>query len=101
MSYRNRGDFSQINPAQCIDQLVLAELKTAGHHSVATALEPLVNLKYPDQLALSQAVTRILCHHFTEPVQAIIFKHADLGFRVFNENFGWVDKFEPVIPQYP
>jgi hypothetical protein len=45
-------------------------------------------------------MAQTLGQNMTQPVQNIIFEHADFGHRVFLDKFGWLNSFENVIPDY-
>jgi hypothetical protein len=98
LDYQTQADFSLINPSHCIDQLVLSQLQIAGYSLIASDLKGLLDNVYPDKSTLSQALVQTLGQSITEPVQNIIFKHADLGRRAFLEKFGWINSFENLIP---
>ncbi len=100
LDYQARGDFSLIEPAHCIDQLVLSQLQIAGYSLIASDLTELLDKVYPDRATLSQALFQTLGQNVTEPVQNIIFEHADLGHIALLDKFGWLGSFENVIPDY-
>ncbi len=100
LDYQAKGDFSLINSTHCIDQLVLSQLQIAGYSLIASDLTELLGNVYPDKSALSQTIVQTLGQNITQPVQNIIFEHADLGRRVFLDKFGWLNSFENVIPDY-
>jgi len=100
LDYQAKGDFSLINPAHCIDQSVLSQLKTAGYELIASDLTGLLDNVYPDKSTLSQALVQTRGQNITEPVQNIIFEQADLGHQAFLDKFGWLNSFENVIPDY-
>jgi hypothetical protein len=100
LDYQAFGDFSLINPSYCLDQLVLSQLKIAGYTLIVDDLTELLDNVYPDKLRLSQALNQKLGQNLTQPIQNIIFEHADLGHRIFLEKFGWLERFENVIPEY-
>lgn len=101
LDYQNKGDFSLINPAHCIDKLVLSQLQIAGLGLIASDLtELLLDNVYPDKSALSQELSRTLGQNIPQPVQNIIFEYADLGHRAFLDKFGWLGRFENVIDDY-
>jgi hypothetical protein len=100
LDYQAKGDFSLIEPAHCIDQLVLSQLQIAGYSLIAGDLTELLDKVYPDKSTLSQALIQTLGQNITEPVKNIIFEHADLGRRTFIDKFGWLNSFENVIPDY-
>jgi hypothetical protein len=45
-------------------------------------------------------LVQTLGQNITKPVQKVIFKHASIGHRTFLEKFGWINRFENVIPDY-
>jgi hypothetical protein len=88
LDYQSKGDFVLINPSHCMDKSVLSQLKIAGYDLIADELTELLDNVYPDKSALSQALVQTLGQNITQPVQNIIFEHADLGHRIFLDKFG-------------
>ncbi len=43
LDYQAKGDFSLIDPAHCIDKLVLSQLQTAGYGLIVSDLTELLN----------------------------------------------------------
>ncbi|MDM8563410.1 hypothetical protein QUF54_08665 [Candidatus Marithioploca araucensis] len=99
-NYQAKGDFSLIDPTHCIDQLVLSQLQIVGYSLIADDLTKLLDKVYPDKPTLSQALVQTLGQNITQPIQNIIFEHADLGHRAFLDKFGWLNNFENVIDDY-
>lgn len=100
LDYQVKGDFSLIEPAHCIDQSVLSQLKIAGYSLIANDLTELLDKVYQDKLALSQILVQTLGQNIAQPIRDIIFEHADLGRRAFHDKFGWLNSFENAIDDY-
>lgn len=98
--YQAKGDFSLINPAHCIDKLVLSQLQTAGYALIANDLTKLLDNAYPNQSALSEELSRTIGQNIPKPIENIIFQHADLGHRAFLDKFGWLGRFKNAIDDY-
>lgn len=100
LDYQAKGDFSLINPAHCIDKLVLSQLQIAGYGLIADDLTQLLDNVYPNKSALSQELSRTLGQNIPKPIQSIIFKYADLGHQAFLDKFGWLNSLENAIDDY-
>ena len=100
LDYQAKGDFSLIEPAYCIDQLVLSQLQIAGYSLIAGELTELLDKVYPNKSTLFQVLVQTLGQNITQPIQNIIFEHADLGRRAFLDKFDWLNRFENVIDDY-
>ncbi len=100
LDYQAKGDFSLIEPAHCIDQLVLSQLQIAGYSLIASELTELLDQVYPNKSTLFQTLVQTLGQNITQPIQNIIFEHADLGRRAFLDKFSWLNSFENAIDDY-
>jgi hypothetical protein len=100
LDYQAKGDFSLIESAHCIDQLVLSQLQIAGYSLIAGELTELLDKVYPDKSTLSQLDVQTLGQDIAQPIQNIIFEQADLGRQAFLDKFSWLNSFESAIDDY-
>ena len=100
LDYQAKGDFSLIEPTHCIDQLVLSQLQIAGYSLIAGELTELLDKVYPNKSTLFQALVQTLGQNITQPIQNIIFEHADLGRLAVLDKKERLNSFENVIDDY-
>ena len=75
-------------------------MQIAGYSLIAADLTELLDKVYPNKSTLSQVLIQTLGQNITQPIQNIIFEHADLGRRAFLDKFDWLNNFENGIDDY-
>ena len=66
-------------------------MQIAGYSLIADDLTELLDKIYPDKPTLSQVLIQTLGQNIAQPIQKIIFEHADFGRRAFLDKFDWLN----------
>ncbi|MCP4407289.1 MAG: hypothetical protein GY807_05910 [Gammaproteobacteria bacterium] len=101
LAYRARGDFTEISPAYRLDAATFLQLVSELDEPTYLRLSAQVTWQdYPHQEAFRQALIKGIGPVAFQRYQTELYHAADLGRRLFEQRFGWLNAYRSEIAEY-
>ena len=100
LKYKDLGDFKEISPEFCLDQVALSSLEIDGYTEAVQKLEVIKNCHYANQDEFLSAIGQLIDTQNDSSLQTYILNYASIGCNKFTKFFGWIGEYREKIQQY-